>query len=125
MGGGDTAQDGVSGFQQQQGNEKEFGFLLQLAQCNYYNTFGCSVTACSLFFYAFAAGMLYCTYSLEHYSYRLEHGIYWPSIAPHILGTSRRPIFTTANTRKEFLVFSTVLFTYCSTTVQRSRERHF
>ena len=40
----------------------------------------------SFLFYALAAGMLYCTYRLEHDSYRLEYGIYWPSIAPHILG---------------------------------------
>ena len=39
----------------------------------------------SFLFNALAAGMLYCTYRLEHDSYRLEYGIYWPSIAPHIL----------------------------------------
>ena len=30
MGGGGTAQGGVSGFQQRQGNEKEFGYLALL-----------------------------------------------------------------------------------------------
>jgi len=34
----------------------------------------------SFLFYAFAAGMLYCTCRLEHDGYRLEYGIYWPGL---------------------------------------------